>query len=79
VTSPEWKALNKKLKNARRRNRRKKLLPPLPPDLRADPYDFYKDFHNINLDDYQVRKTYYTHSLPPYKKQETMASTIKYY
>jgi hypothetical protein len=44
------------LRRVKKRNKLKKPLPPLPPDLRGDPRLFYHRTYNINLFDYKVRR-----------------------
>jgi hypothetical protein len=62
--TPEQKMMKKRFKNAIRRSRRKKQLPPLPPGTKGNTLDYYKDFHKIDLRDLNVRKKYHTKSLP---------------
>jgi hypothetical protein len=63
------KKLKKKLKNYRRSLKRKKQLPPLPAGTKGDARAYYRDFHNINLFDPNIRKLYHCHHLPKFKQR----------
>ncbi|CAB4443201.1 unnamed protein product [Rhizophagus irregularis] len=52
------------LHRTKRRNKKKKSLPPLPPGTPRDPHVYYKNTYNINLFDYEVRRRYDVSSIP---------------
>jgi hypothetical protein len=58
------------LKNHRRNLKRKRQLTPLPPGTKGDARAYYRDYHNINLYDPNIRKKYYCHHLPNSKRYE---------
>ncbi|GBC40336.1 hypothetical protein GLOIN_2v1788639 [Rhizophagus irregularis DAOM 181602=DAOM 197198] len=47
-----------------KRNKQKKLLPPIPPGINGDLRIYYRDTYNINLFDHKVRRRFNVTSIP---------------